>query len=142
MLNPFKGYLWNPLRVVLFFHLVCFGWILFRAESLPQAWLFTKSLASGFGPGIMAVLVQDQILLFMGLATFLTIVQIVILEVNFKSSRISVIRVAQNLGLTLGKYLRIWGGVYTPPPNATGNASSEAGNPYSTPASRSLDFSR
>jgi MerR family redox-sensitive transcriptional activator SoxR len=30
-------------------------------------------------------------------------VQIVILEVNFKSSRISVIRVAQNLGLTLGE---------------------------------------
>ena len=29
--------------------------------------------------------------------------QIVILEVNFKSSRISVIRVAQNLGLTLGE---------------------------------------
>ena len=29
--------------------------------------------------------------------------KIVILEVNFKSSRISVIRVAQNLGLTLGE---------------------------------------
>jgi len=33
----------------------------------------------------------------------LTIVQIVILEVNYKSSCISVIRVAQNLGLTLGE---------------------------------------
>jgi MerR family redox-sensitive transcriptional activator SoxR len=33
----------------------------------------------------------------------LNIVHIVILEVNFKSSRISVIRVAQNLGLTLGE---------------------------------------
>ena len=37
------GRLWYLLRAVVFFHLVCFGWLLFRAESLTQVWQFLSS---------------------------------------------------------------------------------------------------
>lgn len=38
----------KPLAGVFFFILACYGWLLFRASSLEQAWLFTQTLF--FGP--------------------------------------------------------------------------------------------
>ncbi len=42
---------WKVLRMILFFHLTCFGWLLFRAESLPQIAGMAGVLLSGLHPG-------------------------------------------------------------------------------------------
>jgi D-alanyl-lipoteichoic acid acyltransferase DltB (MBOAT superfamily) len=39
------GYLW---RVVLMFHLICLGWLLFRADSLTQAWQMLARIGTDF----------------------------------------------------------------------------------------------
>lgn len=51
-IRPMEGQIRGPrqlasfgLRVLLTFHLVCLGWIFFRAGSLQQAWLFLAGLA-------------------------------------------------------------------------------------------------
>jgi len=38
-------WIWTAIRVLVFFHLVCIGWLIFRAESFEQAWLMLRSLA-------------------------------------------------------------------------------------------------
>lgn len=52
MLPPMR----NALLICFFFLFVCYGWLLFRAESFAQIVLFTKTLA-GFGPhGVPSIL--------------------------------------------------------------------------------------
>ena len=38
---------WRPLKILATFHLVCFGWIFFRAANLPQALEFLSRIAGG-----------------------------------------------------------------------------------------------
>ncbi|MDB5049326.1 MAG: hypothetical protein JWO30_2397 [Fibrobacteres bacterium] len=38
---------WRPLRIFFTFHLVCLGWVFFRAESLDMALRFLRRMASG-----------------------------------------------------------------------------------------------
>jgi len=42
--NAFGQKLWLVVRVVFFFQLVCLGWLMFRAESMGQAFLMIKSI--------------------------------------------------------------------------------------------------
>lgn len=43
--NVFAARLWQALKIIFFFHLVCLGWLLFRAQSLQQVAAMLKSLA-------------------------------------------------------------------------------------------------
>ncbi len=45
--NPVIQNIWFAVRVFFFFNLVCIGWLLFRAQSLTQAWQMFQSLFSG-----------------------------------------------------------------------------------------------
>lgn len=49
--SPAAARAWKVLRMILFFHLTCFGWLLFRAESLSQITAMTGSLLSVFRSG-------------------------------------------------------------------------------------------
>ncbi len=42
---------WRFLRILLFFHLVCYGWLLFRAETFSQIGTMTGALLSGLRLG-------------------------------------------------------------------------------------------
>lgn len=44
------------LRAILFFQLTCYGWLIFRAESLHQVWTMTRVLFAPLGPFDPAVL--------------------------------------------------------------------------------------
>jgi D-alanyl-lipoteichoic acid acyltransferase DltB (MBOAT superfamily) len=52
--------LWRLLKIILFFHLVCFGWLLFRAKSITQVIDMLKALFTNFdmlsGIGLKAFL--------------------------------------------------------------------------------------
>jgi D-alanyl-lipoteichoic acid acyltransferase DltB (MBOAT superfamily) len=69
------GPVWKLLRVVVLFHLVCYGWLLFRAESMGQVRVFTMRLLATSGDGLSALLASDQTLLFAGLALLLLVYQ-------------------------------------------------------------------
>lgn len=47
--NPFIQKILFAVKVVLFFHLICFGWLIFRAESMSQVFLMLKSIFTYFG---------------------------------------------------------------------------------------------
>lgn len=60
--------LWLVANVAFFFVFVCYGWLLFRAESFAQIVLFTKT-AIGFGPhGIPSVIPRTILPAFPGIA--------------------------------------------------------------------------
>jgi D-alanyl-lipoteichoic acid acyltransferase DltB (MBOAT superfamily) len=40
---------WLVVRIVFFFHLVCVGWLLFRAVTIEQAWLMFKAIFTSLG---------------------------------------------------------------------------------------------
>ncbi len=40
--------LWFFIKVVFFFHLICLGWLIFRAQSLTQAWQMLNGLTANF----------------------------------------------------------------------------------------------
>ncbi len=49
---------WRPLKIFVTFHLICLGWVFFRAENLEKALAFLERLASsdwGWSPGLGAV---------------------------------------------------------------------------------------
>lgn len=64
----------SPLRIVLTFALVCAAWVLFRAESLSDAWLIYRRLAgllsAGFTarPSVFGLSAPTAVLLFCGTA--------------------------------------------------------------------------
>lgn len=47
--TPFGVAAWRVVRVIFFFHLVCFGWLLFRAQSLEQVGAMLAALARPVG---------------------------------------------------------------------------------------------
>ena len=44
-----SGRVWYALKAVFFFHLVCVGWLLFRAQSMTQVFAMLSGLVSGWG---------------------------------------------------------------------------------------------
>jgi D-alanyl-lipoteichoic acid acyltransferase DltB (MBOAT superfamily) len=42
--SAFQKRLWTIVRIIIFFHIVCFGWLLFRAVSMEQVWLMSKAV--------------------------------------------------------------------------------------------------
>ena len=65
-LRPAQGparWLWDTLAVVLTFHLVCIGWVLFRAESIGSAAALFRSLLVDWRPGLAAEWLQPFLLL-------------------------------------------------------------------------------
>lgn len=66
---------WYIARVVLFFQLVCIGWLFFRAESLSQVGVFLSNLF--FGGGVpQQSLPTERVLLFVLLSLLLVFVQL------------------------------------------------------------------
>ena len=53
--NAALASLWFWTRVVVFFHLVCLSWLLFRAESFGQAFDMSRSLVTGFALTLQAI---------------------------------------------------------------------------------------
>jgi len=46
--NIFLGRLWFFVKIAFFFHLICLGWLIFRAQSLTQVWQMLLGLTSDF----------------------------------------------------------------------------------------------
>ncbi len=46
--DPIDAFCWKAVRVVVTFHLVCLGWLLFRAESLGQAYAMLDAIVNRF----------------------------------------------------------------------------------------------
>lgn len=67
--------LWYLVRVVLFFQLVCIGWLFFRAESLSQVGVFLNNLLLGGGEPQQS-LPTDQVVLFIALSLLLLLFQL------------------------------------------------------------------
>ncbi len=42
--------IWKAVHALFFFQLTCLGWLVFRAQSLTQAWLMLQSVFAMFGP--------------------------------------------------------------------------------------------
>jgi alginate O-acetyltransferase complex protein AlgI len=40
---PLRGFAWTLARVVVMFHLICIGWLVFRAETVAQAWRMLRA---------------------------------------------------------------------------------------------------
>jgi D-alanyl-lipoteichoic acid acyltransferase DltB (MBOAT superfamily) len=55
--EPIDRACWTGLRMVVTFHLVCLGWLLFRAKSLEQAWGMLNAIAARFAVPAASVLV-------------------------------------------------------------------------------------
>jgi D-alanyl-lipoteichoic acid acyltransferase DltB (MBOAT superfamily) len=67
--------LWHMLKVIAFFHLVCFGWLFFRADSMAQVRDMAYALASSFYFKPDIGLIYDSVrLMFFG--AFLLAVQV------------------------------------------------------------------
>jgi alginate O-acetyltransferase complex protein AlgI len=67
---------WYWLRVVVFFQFVCFGWLLFRAESMGQVWSMTKAMWFG-AVGERHVMRLDDLLIFLACGVLFFGVQLV-----------------------------------------------------------------
>lgn len=74
--NVFIKKIWFVVRVAFFFHLVSLGWVIFRAQSITQAYNMLKSVVFNFelAPGVGLEYIALQIAFFVG---FLVIIQIV-----------------------------------------------------------------
>lgn len=73
--GPVLGRLWLGARIIFFFHVVCLGWLFFRAQSLPQAGQMLQALAGTFHAFQPSVLIGGGIQLML-IIWFLLIIQI------------------------------------------------------------------
>jgi alginate O-acetyltransferase complex protein AlgI len=68
---------WLIIRVVIFFHLVCFGWLLFRASSMEQVWVMTRAICTTAVFTTSQINLQDKLLqTLIACAAILLIVQL------------------------------------------------------------------
>lgn len=72
--NIFLAKTWHIIKIVFFFNLLCFGWLIFRAESLGQFYDMLGSIFYNFqiNPGIITMFNDIMYLIF-----FLVIVQLI-----------------------------------------------------------------
>jgi D-alanyl-lipoteichoic acid acyltransferase DltB (MBOAT superfamily) len=54
--NAIEAACWKGLRIVVTFHLVCLGWLLFRASSMAQVWGMLDAIATRFAVPATAML--------------------------------------------------------------------------------------
>jgi len=75
--NYFLERVWFFLRVVFFFHLVCIGWLLFRAQSMGQAYKMLHGLILNFQilPGLGIRLMSANLIFFVGLLVAVEVFQ-------------------------------------------------------------------
>lgn len=67
--------IWIGTKIIFFFHLVCFGWLIFRAESLTQMYRMLKNLIFNFRflPGIG---IQHYSITLISCIAFLVVIQV------------------------------------------------------------------
>ena len=70
----FASRVWFMLRVFFFFNLVCLGWLLFRANSLGQAWQMLRDIVINFHIADAGLYLALR--MFIGCTWFLVIIQI------------------------------------------------------------------
>jgi len=46
--NIFMGKIWHFAKIIFFFHITCFGWLIFRARSMPQVYNMLRGLFLNF----------------------------------------------------------------------------------------------
>lgn len=59
--EPVEQACWTALRIIFTFHLVCLGWLLFRAESMEQVWGMLSAIASRFAVPASSMLVPISV---------------------------------------------------------------------------------
>lgn len=60
------------IKIIFFFLFICYGWLLFRANSFDQILRFTMSLA-GFGPSVSSVMVKPPLAAVAGLTILIAL---------------------------------------------------------------------
>jgi len=89
--NYFLNKIWFFLRVVFFFHLVCAGWLLFRAQSMGQAYKMLHGLIFNFNilPGLGIKFMSAKLIFFLAVLIVVEIFQFINndLMIVFKSNR-------------------------------------------------------
>jgi len=84
-------WLTTPLAIAFFFVFVCYGWMLFRANSLEQIVTFTKSLV-GFGPsGVASVLPRPVLPALLGIPLLFAL-HLIEYNGNARGTRVDVYR--------------------------------------------------
>ena len=89
--NYFLDKTWYFLRIIFFFHLVCIGWLFFRAQSMEQVYKMLHGLIFNFKilPGLGMRLISEKLIFFLGMLIIAEIFQFVSKDqlVVFKSNR-------------------------------------------------------
>jgi alginate O-acetyltransferase complex protein AlgI len=62
-----KGFWRRALSIAIVFHIVCFGWVFFRAEDFETALLYLGSLGAGWGDGFVQTTPFTVVLIVIGL---------------------------------------------------------------------------
>lgn len=68
--NISAGKIWKSLRIIFFFHLVCAGWLIFKANSFNQAGQMLSALAGSFSLTAFISGRRFSLLLFLSLIVF------------------------------------------------------------------------
>jgi alginate O-acetyltransferase complex protein AlgI len=63
---PFQSFTVRLLKMIFMFHLVCFGWLLFRADSMEQAWSMLGRIIGDLRPTTFAVSALMMIAFYAG----------------------------------------------------------------------------
>jgi len=75
--GKWTGRIWYAVRLCVFFHLVCIGWLLFRAENLSQAMTMMASIVTSFAAPIPTSLTVNLCLSVLACGLTLLIVQLI-----------------------------------------------------------------
>ncbi len=103
----------NILKVIVFFHVTCLGWLLFRADSLNQIFAMTRSLALGFS---LTYSVFQNTLIIAFFTWFLMLMQLI----QYKKNNLEIL-LESNCGLQAMSYMYMLFGVFIFGAAATGN---------------------
>ena len=63
--NRLSQTIWWWIRVIFCFHLIAFGWMIFRAESMPQVWAMVKSMGNPLVFNEASIAVMKKLLFFL-----------------------------------------------------------------------------
>lgn len=80
-INIFKPFdqvsitLGNAVRMIISFCFTCYGWLIFRAESMEQLTGITKKIFSDFSPGVSSAFWLKQIIYFNAMMIFLQVLK-------------------------------------------------------------------
>ena len=99
---------WWALRVLIMFHLTCFGWLMFRARSLHQVAAMIQSIATNFAFAPSATYDALQILFYASPLVIVTVLQMKGAENKWDAPQLNA---PARLAIVTGLYLLIttWG---------------------------------